>query len=173
MSIAPSAWTISAAVAAAQSALHRLEAAGDIDTDEAAALDVLDREAPEIDDVLARLLRAMDEAKHNAKAADARIDALAQRSDRYRRQAEEYRRTVFAILEALGVRKWRGAEFTVSVADGRPSVVITDADALPSRFVRTKVEPDKAALKAALEAGEIVCGAMLSNSLPTLRVVTK
>lgn len=173
MTTPPSAWTISAAVAAAQSALHRLEAAGDIEADEAAALAVLEQDAPEIDDVLARLLRTMDEAKANEKAAEARIDALLLRRDRYRRQSEEYRRTVFAILEALGVRKWRNAEFSVSVADGRPSVVITDADALPSQFVRTKVEPDKAALKDALEAGEVIDGAMLSNSLPTLRVSTR
>mgnify|MGYP003647054133 CR=1 FL=1 len=173
MTTAPSAWTITAAVAAAQSALHRLEAAGDIEADEAAALAVLEQEAPAIDDVLARLLRVLDEAKANAKAAEARIDALTLRRDRYRRQAEEYYRTVFAIMEALSVRKWRNAEFSVLMADGRPSVVITDADALPSQFVRTKTEPDKTAIKTALEDGEVICGAMLSNSLPFLRISTR
>ena len=115
----------------------------------------------------------LDEAKANAKAAEARIDALTLRRDRYRRQAEEYYRTVFAIMEALSVRKWRNAEFSVLMADGRPSVVITDADALPSQFVRTKTEPDKTAIKTALEDGEVICGAMLSNSLPFLRISTR
>lgn len=173
MTIAPSAWTITAAVAAAQSALHRLEAAGDIEADEAAALAVLEQEAPAIDDVLARLLRVLDEAKASAEAAEARIDALTLRRDRYRRQAEEYRRTVFAIMEALSVRKWRNAEFSVSMADGRPSVVITDADALPSQFVRTKTEPDKTAIGAAIASGADIPGAEMRNGLPALTIRTK
>lgn len=173
MTIAPSAWTITAAVAAAQSALHRLEAAGDIEADEAAALAVLEQEAPAIDDVLARLLRVLDEAKASAEAAEARIDALTLRRDRYRRQAEEYRRTVFAMLDALCLRKWKNAEFSVSITDGRAGVVITDEAALPDSFVRITKTPDKTAIGCALREGHEVPGATMANGMPTLTVRTK
>lgn len=170
---APSAWTISAAMAAAQSALSRLEASGDVDTDEAAALAVLREEAPDIDDVIARLLRARGEARAYAEALDARVDDLTQRRDRYARQSEEYRRTVFAIMDALGVRKWQSAEFTVSVSDGRPGVVITDESAIPPKYFRPRVEIDRTEIRRALEAGETVPGAEIANGMPTMTVRTK
>ena len=169
---APSAWTISAAMAAAQSALSRLEASGDVDTDEAAALAVLREEAPDVDVVLAKLLRAMSEAYSNHHAADDRADSLRKRAARFERQAEEYRRTVFAMLDALGVRKWSSPEFTVSVQDGRPGVVITDPAALPDQFVRVKREPDKTAIGAALANGPVP-GAELRNGSPSLTIRTK
>ena len=170
---APSPYAIQAAMSAAQSALSRLEASGDVDTDEAAALAVLREEAPDIETVLARLLRAMGEATEFEKAVDARIFALEERRKRFTRQAEEYRRTVFAMLDALGLRKWKNAEFSVSITDGRPGVVVTDEAALPDAFVRIKREPDKAAIKAALERGELVNGAGLSNGLASLSIRMK
>ena len=170
---APSAWAIQAAMAAAQSALSRLQATGDVDTDEAAALAVLAEEAPDIDVVLVRLLRAMGEAEASEEAIQRRVLDLRGRQDRYNRQAREYRRTVFAILDALGVRKWRSAEFTVSVTDGRPGVVITDEDALPDGFVLIDRQPRNALIKAALERGEAVPGAALQNGMPQMTVRTK
>ena len=170
---APSAWTIQAAMAAAQSALSRLQATGDVDTDEAAALAVLAEEAPDVDVVITRLLRAMGEANGAAGMVDGRINALEMRRDRYHRQADEYRRTVFAILDALGVRKWKSAEFTVSVTDGRPGVVITDESALPDAFVRVERTPNKTAIKEAMERGEVVPGAEMTNGFAQMTVRTK
>jgi len=169
----PSAWTIAAAMVVAQSALSRLEASGDVDTDDAAALAVLVEEAPDINVVIARLLRAMNEAQSNIIAADARVDALEMRRDRYKRQSEEYRRTVFAILDALDLPKWKSAEFSVSISNSRPGVVITNEAALPDALCRVTRTPDKAAIKVALEDGEVVPGAMLQNAMPIMTVRTK
>lgn len=173
MSTPPSAWTISAAMAAAQSALSRLEASGDVDTDEAAALAVLREEAPDVDVVVTRLLRAMGEAGANADAIEQRVGDLQARANRFLRQHAEYRRTVFAMLDALGVRKWSSPEFTVSVQDGRAGVVITDPAALPDQFVRIKREPDKTAIGCALREGHEVAGAELQNTMPSLVVRAK
>lgn len=170
---APSFYAIQAAMAAAQSALSRLEASGDVDTDEAAALAVLQEEAPDIDTVLCRLLRAGDEAQTNVEAVSARVAALEGRKARYARQHAEYRRTVFAMLDALGLRKWRNAEFSVSITDGRPGVVITDEAALPEQFVRVTKTPDKTAIACALQAGNEIPGAEMRNGMPSMRVNTK
>jgi ferric-dicitrate binding protein FerR (iron transport regulator) len=170
---APSPYAITAAMSAAQSALSRLEASGDVDTDEAAALAILRDEAPEIDEVLRRLLRAMDEAGYNAETATTRAAHLKARAARFERQHEEYRRTVFAIMDALGVRKSKSGEFTVSISDGRPGIVITDEAALPDAFIRTTRAPDKTAIKDAIARGEHVPGVAMQNNPPVLTVRTK
>jgi len=170
---APSAWTLQQVMSIAQATLARMEADGTLDTDEAALMDALRQEVPEVDDVLVRLLRAMGEARANGDAVKDRITALAHREARFERQAESYRAAVYAILDALGLTKWRHAEFTASLSPGRPGVVVTDPDALPDAFVRVERKADRAAIKAALEQGEVIPGAELSNGLPTLTVRTK
>lgn len=170
---APSPYAIQAAMAAAQSALSRLEASGDVDTDEAAALAVLREEAPNVDAVLCRLLAAADEADRMADALGTRLLVLGARRQRFLRQHDEYRRTVFAMLDALGLRKWKNAEFSVSITDGRPGVVITDEAALPEQFVRVTKTPDKTAIVRALQAGNEIPGAEMRNGMPSMRVNTK
>jgi hypothetical protein len=66
---------------------------------------------------------------------------------------------------------------TLSLAAGRPKVIIGDAaaDRLPDALVSTQIvrTPNKAAIRAALEAGDIVEGACLSNATPVLQVRSK
>lgn len=59
-------------------------------------------------------------------------------------------------------------EFTIS--PGKSKVVILDQDEIPAKYLREKViyEPDKVAIKEALEAGEVVRGCKL-ESVYTLR----
>lgn len=170
---APNAWQLMQVVSIAQATLLRLVQSGAVDSDEEALLDALRPEVPEVDDVLVRLLRAMGEAKANGDAVAERVRDLNARSARAARQAEEYRSAVYAILDALGMTKWRHAEFTVSVSAGRPGVAITDVDALPAGYVRVTRSPDKAAIKAAMEQGEVIPGAEWQNSIPTLTIRTK
>jgi hypothetical protein len=170
---APSAWTLQQVMSIAQATLARMEADGTLDTDEAALMDALRQEVPEVDDVLVRLLRAMGEADANAETAKARMDALALRRARFQRQHDACRAAVYAIFDALGMTKWKHAEFTASVTPGRPGVVITDEAALPDAFVRVERKPDKALIKSALDSNLPVPGATISNGLPTLTVRVK
>lgn len=167
---APSAWSISAAMAAAQSALSRLQASGDVDTDEAAALAVLAEEAPDVFDVLLRVFRARAEVAGEAKLVAERMKELAARKARFERQHEEYHRTAYSMMEALGIRTWRHPELTASIVDGQPGVVITDETALPETFVRVKREPNKDAIKDAIKRGIQVPGAAMANGMPYLKV---
>jgi hypothetical protein len=170
---APSAWTLQQVMSIAQATLARMEADGTLDTDEAALMDALRQEVPEVDDVLVRLLRAMGEARANGNAVKDRITALEYREARFERQHDAYRAAVYAIFDALGMTKWKHAEFTASLSPGRPGVVITDEAALPDSFVRVERKPDKTAIKDALARGEAVPGATLQNSIPSLSVRTK
>jgi hypothetical protein len=170
---APSAWTLQQVMSIAQATLARMEADGTLDTDEAALMDVLRQEVPEVDEVITRLLRARGEARAYVEAIEARMDDLAQRANRYAKQADAYRAAVYAIFDALGMTKWKHAEFTAGISPGRPGVVITDPDALPDAVVKVTRTPDRTAIKEALAHGEVVPGAELSNGLPTMTVRTK
>ena len=91
----------------------------------------------------------------------------------FARQAENYRAATTPFLDALGLTKWRHAEFSVSVSAARPGVVITDEAALPDQAWRVERKIDKAKLRELLEAGEVVPGAELANGIPTMTVRTK
>jgi hypothetical protein len=52
----------------------------------------------------------------------------------------------------------------------RPSVVIEDEASIPSQLCKVVKSPDKSAIKAALEQGEVVPGASLSAPSQTLTV---
>lgn len=170
---APNAWQIQQIMAIAHATLARMEQDGTLDSDEAAVLAALHAEVPEVDGLLVRLLRAMGEARANEEAISRRVDALQVREARFARQAENYRAATYAILDALGLTKWRHAEFSVSVSAARPGVVITDEAALPDQAWRVERKIDKAKLRELLEAGEVVPGAELANGIPTMTVRTK
>ena len=170
---APSAWTIQAVMAIANATLERMAQDGTLDTDEAALMEALRDGGADVDGLLVRLLRARGEAKANAEAVDQRMADLVARGRRFERQAEEYRAAAYSILDALGLTKWRNAEFSVSVSAGRPGVVITDESALPPKYFRPRVEIDRTEIRRALEAGEVVPGAEMANGIPTMTVRTK
>ena len=62
---------------------------------------------------------------------------------------------------------------TVSRTTGRLSLQITDEASIPSQLTVTTVSPDKAAIKAQLEAGEAVPGAALVRGEDSVTVRTR
>lgn len=135
--------------------------------------DTIDGETGALDIVRA-LIRHSIEAQSLADAAKERAAELKARRERFERRVEAARATVLAMLEALDWReKIEEPDFTASISKGRPSVRITDETALPDTVVRIKSEPDKTAIKAAIDAGHVVPGAELSNGAATLTVRTR
>jgi len=168
---APSAWQLEQVMSIAQAAARRLEADGTLDDDGAA----LFAECPDAETMLVRVLRAMDEAASNADAVNARITDLDVRWKRFKRQHEELRGVAFAMMEALGVRKFKHPEFTASIQPGPKRVLVTDDTAVPAEFFETEVVTtlNLTKLKAALSRGEVISGAVLTNAAPVLTVRTK
>jgi Siphovirus Gp157 len=83
-------------------------------------------------------------------------------------RAEKLRRLLVGLLTEAGVKKVGRAY----VGYPQPSVAITDEKDIPPEFMRTRITeaPDKSAIKAALESGQIVPGATLSNPEPFVRI---
>jgi hypothetical protein len=138
--------------------------------DEDALNDLLGDEAGDVRDILARLLRAAEHAKTMAAAAEVRADEIKARRDRYKRRNEAFRATAFAILDAMGERKFELPDLTATVRAGVASAVITDETALADEYIRVTRAPDKAAILADLKQGVVIKGAELSNGIPSIQI---
>ena len=101
-----------------------------------------------------------------------RQDDLRERKARLERRQSVRRSVVQAALDTAGIRKLERPEYTASLRAVPAGVEVTDPDALPDDLVRIKREPDKAAIKKALEAGP-VAGARLTNGGETISVRRK
>jgi hypothetical protein len=85
---------------------------------------------------------------------------------------QQYKATLFAIMDAIGCHRLELPDCTISTRAGPPAVIVTDEAALPDRFIRVETtrRADKAAIATALKDGEVVDGAELSNAMPVLSV---
>lgn len=170
---APSGYLLQQIIAFAQQTLEslRLDHGQVIDDDET-ALAALADEGVDVNAVITRLAHAALDAKADAAAATERIADLAQRRDRFRRHEAMCRATLLQVLQALDLRSFKDPEFGLSLRDGAPRVVVTDLDALPAEYVQitATATPDLSMIRAALQRGGTVAGAVLSNASPVLMV---
>jgi hypothetical protein len=135
-------------------------------------VDLIDSET-DLLERLRKMLRAGRLAEADAKATGEVIVDLRERKSRLELKAERLRRMVMFALQELGLKKLDAPDMSVSLRDGPPGVEITDASILPDRYVRIKVEPDKAAIREALKDGEEIPGACLKNGALALTVRSK
>ena len=132
--------------------------------------DMLEGEAGSALEVLARVVRASIDADDLADAAKSRKQAIGERQARFERRREALRNAALMALQALDLPRLEQPDFTASVGISRDKVLITDEKALPRKYTRTIIEPDREAIGEALRANVRVPGAMLSNGTPTLTI---
>lgn len=144
----------------------------DLAHDEQLLTHLLGEECTDLTEIQSRLARAIMMADDMALVADKMGADLLTRRNRYKRRAAQYRATLLAIMEVIDRPRLELPEATAFVRPGPVAVVITDEEALAERFVRTKVirEPNKVALREALEDGEVIDGCHLTNGAPILTV---
>jgi len=166
---APSAYSVQAAVSAYQAARAQL-LTEDPDADVDAALG---RECDDVDELLHRLLAAAQLSEANADAAKMMAENLTARRKRFESAKDAARATIQAIMEAIGSKKKVLPHGTISISAGRPSVVITDENAVPDEYttpVPATRKVNKDALAADLKEGVVIEGACLSNARPVLTI---
>jgi hypothetical protein len=125
-------------------------------------------DAPEI---MQRLVIERAEALAHAQAMDLLSESFSIISDKWQARAESRRKLMGLVLDAVGLRKMVTAAGTVSVSPGRVSLALADDFSPPQGYAKTRIEPDKAAIKAALEAGETMPGASLVTGKPIVKVL--
>jgi hypothetical protein len=173
---APGGYRIEQALSSWMSARARLLSEdAELAHDEAAMTELLGAEDGNVQDILARLLRAAVHATSMASAAADQIEAIKGRQDRYKRRVEAMRATAYAILDAIGQVKVELPDLTASIRKGTQSAMIVDEAAIPDKYVEivTTRKIDKAVILSTLRSGEEVPGAFLSNGMATLAIRTK
>ena len=147
-----------------------IDAHPDLATDDDFLADVIEGEtdAPAI---MERLVIERREALANGAAMFKLANDYEELSDRWNMRAEARRKLMGLVLDATGLRKMSTPAGTVSVSPGRVSLALADDFTPPQGYARTEIEPDKAAIKAALEAGETMPGASLVVGKPIVKVL--
>ena len=149
------------------------EQMADDDADETFRSDMLEG-ATDIDAVLSRLVKARIRARCNgAGAAEAKVESVRHYDRRMsiaEREEDAANAMIRAVLEAAGLKGFKLPEGSVSIQEGRISLQLADDFNPPQGYTRTKITPDNAAIKAALEAGETMPGASLVRGQPIVRV---
>jgi hypothetical protein len=143
----------------------------ELEEDDVLRQDMIEAETGAIE-LIDKLIEAEREAKafHNAIAAE--LDRLDKRRDRFVERQFAIRKYMMQLMDSAGLKKVERPAATVSIAAGRPKVVITDEEDLflSPKYVRVKREPNKEAIADDLKKGWQVPGATLSNAEPVLRI---
>jgi hypothetical protein len=147
-----------------------IEAHPELATDDDFLADVIEGSTDAFE-IMERLVIERREAMANGEAMDKLAEDYARLSDRWTARAEARRKLMGLVMDAVGLRKMATPAGTVSMSPGRVSLALADDFTAPQGYARTKIEPDKAAIKAALEAGEVMQGASLVTGKPIVKVL--
>ena len=120
-------------------------------------------------------IAAMQSDEALAEAIKAQEDALRTRRERISMRADAHKKNIKLILQHAVLQKAERPRATVSIRPGSLSVRIVDEAEIPSQLMREKVTraPDKAAIKAQIEAGVEVPGAVIERGDDTVSVRVK
>jgi hypothetical protein len=146
-----------------------LAAHPELEEDEALRMDMAEGQTNAME-MLDELIRVEREAKAVQDAIADELDRLNKRLQRFVDRQRLVRKYMMQLMDAAGLKKVERPTATVSIAAGRPKVVIIDESILAEDYLRIKQEPNKELIADALKAGRIVKGATLSNSEPTIRI---
>jgi len=126
--------------------------------------------------LLGRIVNRIREAETMEAAIAQRVADLEARKSREAARNQAMRSLAFRIMRAAKLPKAVLPEATLSIRVTPPKVDIADLTMLIEQaphLTRTRIEPDKTAIKEALQAGAEVPGARLSNGVETLSVRTR
>lgn len=141
------------------------------DDEDGTYLDTLDGETNLLD-LLDGELAAMQADEALAVAIKAREADLKVRRERIEMRAAAHRKNLRLVLQHAALPKAERPLATVSLRPGTVSVRIVNEADIPSQLMRETISraPDKAAIKAQLEAGETVPGAELARGDETISI---
>ena len=141
----------------------------ELEEDDVLRLDMIEGETTALD-MLDKLIGAEREAKGLQECVASEMDRLNKRMQRFADRQRLLRKYMMQLMEAANLRKVERPAATVSIANGRPKVVIIDESLIPPAYIRTKTEVDKESIGKTLKAMGEVPGATLSNPEPQLRI---
>ena len=127
----------------------------------------------DIEDVIGRLISALQDALVIQEALKLRIANVTARKTRYERQEEALRNLIQSTMERGNLSKLVLPEATLSVSLRKPAPIVVDETALPDECIKLVRKPDMAVIKAQTEAGNMPAGVSMSNGTSVLTVRTR
>ena len=124
----------------------------------------------DFNEIIATLAKDIKLAKANVDGIKEVAKELKERQSRFEAKEEFCRSLIHKLMDAAGVKKLTLPVATVNITNVSPSVMILDEAAIPDAFMRIKKEPNKTAIKAAMETGQSVPGAVMSNGSTTISI---
>lgn len=127
----------------------------------------------DLHELLAAIVRAALDDETMAEMLKARMQQMSERLGRFNARAERRRAIVKDAMLEAGVDKLAAPDFTASMRQGQPHVVVTDENVIPTHYWEQRPHLRKRELLEDLKAGEAIEGAALSNPGMTLTVRTR
>jgi len=118
------------------------------------------------------IARAAVRAEAMAEAMKVIIKDNQDRKVRFEAKAEKLRGVIAWAMSEAGLKKIPAPDLTLSLGAGKPPLILDDVTTLLPEFARVKTEPDRVAIRAALEAGQKLSFARLGNARPYLTIRT-
>ena len=149
-----------------------LDALAELDLDAQTLADTIEGMSGDVERKLRAVIAYALELDIAAAGAHAAAKRMKERGDSLDARSESLCRYALDAMRATGITRVATDEFAASVAKTPARVVIADGAELPAEYLRTKTvtEPDKAALKDALQAGAVLPGVSL---VPGYRLAIK
>jgi hypothetical protein len=139
--------------------------------DEDLRADVFEGET-DLHTVLDKLVASALNASAWAGAVKARREDLAERQKRFSDKEDAVRGLIMNIMERASLSKVQLVEATLSVRQIAPTPIVMDVELLPENCVKIERKADMAAIKAAIQEGD-VAGVVMSNGKASLTIRTK
>ena len=125
-------------------------------------------------ELLTEIVRRIEDAKALRDGTKDRLDDLKTRKDRFSRRIDALRDLAFRIMDAASLRSVELPEATLSIRKGQLQIVgEPDLARLPDSLAKIIREPDKVAIKEALQSGKPVPGCELGNGQPSISIRIK
>ena len=125
----------------------------------------------DVHEVIIAILRAALADEALVKGLKCRLSEMQDRLDRLQERASKRRQIVKDAMVELELKTINAPDFTASLRDGTPAVVVLDEDAVPSIYWQPGEPKLKRQLLAFdLKQGEEIAGVTLSNPEPVLSV---
>jgi hypothetical protein len=125
-------------------------------------------------EMLASILRSHLDDLSSLAALRTRILDMQERFARIEYRADKKRTLVASVMERAGIKKLTEPDFTASLREVPPGLVVIEEGKIPAPFWKPQPPKlDRKALLTALKAGEIVAGAALGNGSSTIAVRTR
>lgn len=150
--------------------LQLLELAQDPDVPEDVFLDTVEGLEGEIQLKAENVVKFIMSLEGSIEAVTKEIQRLTARKRTLQNRDDGIREYLRRNMDLTGISRIECSLFLISLAAGRPMVVIEDESAIPEEYLVVTTRPDKTKILADLKAGKEVPGCQLGTSKPSLRI---